>query len=713
MWTASPPIWRGFCLWTDGAAPGQAGRATLQRPRMSRDPLLQPYRLKHLALRNRIFLSAHEPAYAEDGLPKARYRAYHAERARGGVALTMTAGSASVSRDSPPAFNNLVAWQDEIVPWMRDLVDACHEHGAAVMIQLTHLGRRTRWDRGDWLPVVATGPAREPAHRAQPKLIEDWDIARIVQDYATAAQRMQAAGVDGVEFECYGHLMDQFLSPATNALPPPWGGALENRLAFALAVLRATRALVGPDFILGLRYAGDEMLAGGTTADEGVRIGQMLRASGMVDFLNVIRGHIDTDPALTQVIPLQGMPSAPHLPFAGRIRAEVGLPTLHAARIPDVATARHAIAQGLLDMVGMTRAHLADPHLVAKLRAGDEGAIRPCVGATYCLDRIYQGGMALCVHNPSTGREMELPHAIPAAPAPRRIVVVGAGPGGLEAARVAALRGHHVTLFEAAGHPGGQVRLTAQSPRKREMIGIIDWRRAECDRLGVTTRYATWAEADDVLALDPDAVILATGGLPVTDAPGPAAARAVTSWDVLAGDARAAPGAQVLVWDEAGDHAGLMAAEALSAQGAQVEIVTPDRAFAPEVMGMNLSPYVQALQARGARFTVTWRLRAIEAAGNRLAVRLGSDYGPAETVREVDMVVLNQGTQPLADIYHTLRPLSRNLGALDHDALVALAPQTLAANPDGRFQLWRIGDAVAGRNIHAAILDANRLARAL
>lgn len=672
----------------------------------SRDPLLQPFQLRHLRLRNRIFLSAHEPAYAEDGMPGARYRAYHAERARGGVALTMTAGSASVSRDSPPAFNNILAWKDEVVPPLRALVEACHEHGAKVMIQLTHLGRRTRWDRGDWLPVLAAGPAREPAHRAQPKLIEDWDIERIVRDYADAAQRMQEAGVDGVEFECYGHLMDQFLSPATNTLPPPWGGALENRLAFALEVLRAVRKRTGPDYILGIRYAGDEMLAGGITPEEGIEIGRRLKASGLVDFLNVIRGHIDTDPALTGVIPLMGMPSAPHLDFAGRVRAETGLPTLHAARIPDLATARHAIAAGKLDLVGMTRAHLADPHLVAKLIAGEEARIRPCVGATYCLDRIYQGGMALCVHNPSAGREIELPQEVAPAARPLRVAVVGAGPAGLEAARVAALRGHAVTVLEAASQAGGQLRLAAQSPRKREMIGIVDWRLAECERLGVRFRFGCWAGAGEVLALEPDAVILATGGIPA-ELPPPA----VTSWAVLAGEVRAAPGAQVLVWDEAGDHAGLMAAEALAGQGAAVEVVTPDRSFAPEVMGMNLSPYVQALQARGARFTVTWRLKSAAPAGNRLAVVLGSDYGPAEEGRVVDLLVGNLGTVPLDELYCALKPLSSNLGAVDHEALVALQPQALVRNPAGRFRLWRIGDAVAGRNAHAAILDRNRLAR--
>jgi 2,4-dienoyl-CoA reductase-like NADH-dependent reductase (Old Yellow Enzyme family) len=677
---------------------------------MSTDPLLQPFQLKHLTLRNRILITSHEPAYTEDGMPKERYRAYHVERARAGVALTMTAGSASVSRDSPPAFGNVLAWKDEVVGWMRALTEECHDAGAAVMIQLTHLGRRTRWDRGDWLPTVAPGAAIEPAHRAAPKRAEDWDIARIIADYADAAERMQAAGLDGIELEAYGHLLDQFWSPLTNELDAPWGGSLENRMRFSFEVLSAIRRRVGEKFIVGLRFVADERLPGGIGRAEGLEITRRLSDSGMVDFLNVIRGHIDTDPGLTDVIPVQGMASAPHLDFAGEIRAASGLPTFHAARIPDVATARHAIASGKLDMVGMTRAHIADPHLVAKLVAGREEEIRPCVGANYCLDRIYQGGMALCLHNPSSGRERELPHAIPRAPDPRRVTVIGAGPGGLEAARVAAERGHAVTVLEAADAPGGQIRLTARQERRREMLAIVDWRHAQCLRHGVTFRFNTWAEAEDVLATAPDLVIVATGGLPGTGALSEGAAEVVTAWDILAGDVK--PGAEVLVFDAAGDHAGLMAAQAAVQAGARVEIVTPDRSFAPEVMGMNLVPYVRALQAADARFTVTWRLAAVRREGNRLRAVLGSDYGPAQLERLVDQVVVNHGTLPLDELYFALKPLSRNLGEVDTAALLEGRPQALRRNPAGAFELFRIGDAVAARNTHAAILDALRLLRA-
>ncbi|HBG97862.1 MAG TPA: N-methylproline demethylase [Rhodobacteraceae bacterium] len=675
---------------------------------MTTDPLLTPFRLKHLTLKNRLMVTAHEPAYAEDGLPKARYRAYHAERARGGVALTMTAGSALVSRDSPPAFNNLLAWQDAIVPWLAELADACQGHGCAVMIQLTHLGWRSRWDAGDWLPTLAPGPRREPAHKARPKVMEDWDIARVITDYADAAERMAAAGLDGIELEAYGHLLDAFWSGHLNRLDPPWGGDLAARMRFPAAVIAAIRDRVGPDFLLGVRMTADDGQPGGISEADGIAIARALAASGQVDFLNVIRGRVDTDATLTDTIPVQGMPAAPHLDFAGRVRAETGLPTFHAARIQDVATARHAIAAGLLDMVGMTRAHIAEPHLVAKLAQGREADIRPCVGANYCLDRIYQGAATLCIHNPATGREETLPHTIGRSPRPRRAVIVGAGPGGLEAARVAAERGHRVTVFEAADAPGGQLRLAARSARRRELMGIVDWRMRQCERLGVTFCFNSLAEPGDIAAHAPDMVIVATGGLPDTDVLETGADLAVTAWDILSGDV--APGSDVLIWDEAGDHAGLQAAEAVAAAGGRVEIMTRDRTFAPEVMGMNLVPYLRHLQGQGAVLTVARRLDGLTRAGNRIRARIGTDYSDFSDERDFDQVVINAGTLPLDDLYFALKPRSRNRGAVDWHALLDSDAEPFPeTDPDGAFTLYRIGDAVASRNIHAAIHDALRL----
>lgn len=676
---------------------------------MSNDPLLQPYQLKHLTLRNRIIVTSHEPAYPEDGMPKGRYRAYTVERARGGVALTMTAGSAAVSKDSPPVFNNLLAYKDEIVPWIREMTDAVHEAGAAIMIQLTHLGRRTRWDKGDWLPVLAPSHQREAAHRAFPKKLEDWDIARIIKDFADAAERMKAGGMDGVELEAYGHLIDQFTSPLTNELDGPYGGSLDNRLRFCFDVFKAMRERVGEDFILGVRYTADECLPGGTGKAEGLEISRRLKESGLIDYLNVIRGHIDTDPGLTDVIPIQGMASAPHLDFAGDIRAATRFPTFHAAKIQDVATARHAIAAGKVDMIGMTRAHMTDPHIVRKIIEKREDDIRPCVGANYCLDRIYQGGLAFCIHNAATGREETMPHVIPKADVRRKVVIAGAGPAGLEAARVCAERGHEVVVFEAASGPGGQIRLTAQSERRREMMSIIDWRMSQCEKHGVTFRFNSWAEADTILAEKPDVVIVATGGLPHTDVLSKGNELVVSSWDIISGDVK--PGTNVLVYDDAGDHAGLQAAELIAKAGGKVEIMTPDRAFAPEVMAMNLVPYMRALQKLDTTFTVTYRLEAAERSGNQLIAHVGSDYGGVARERVVDQIVVNHGTIPLDELYFELKPGSRNLGEVSYDALLTGTPQTIARNADGAYQLFRIGDAVAARNTHAAIYDALRLAK--
>ncbi|WP_341235002.1 NADH:flavin oxidoreductase [uncultured Sulfitobacter sp.] len=681
---------------------------------MSTDPLLQPYQLKHLTLRNRIMTTSHEPAYPEDGMPKDRYRAYHAERAKAGVALAMTAGSASVSKDSPPVFNNVLAYKDEVVPWITNLTDACHEHGCAVMIQLTHLGRRTTWNKGDWLPSVSSSKHREPAHRAFPKLIEDWDIDRIITDFADAAERMKHGGMDGIELQVYGHLLDQFWSPLTNDLVGPYGAdTLENRMRFPMDVLAAVRKRVGDDFIVGFRYTADEAQKGGITAEEGLEISKKLAASGQLDFLNVIKGRIHTDPAMTDVIPVQGMQSAPHLDFAGAVKQATGMPTFHAARIQDVATARHAVAAGLLDMVGMTRAHMADPHIVQKIIEKREDDIRPCVGATYCLDRIYQGGEALCIHNAATGRELTMPHSIQPALIKRKFVIVGAGPAGLEAARVAAERGHHVTVIEAQPDPGGQIRLTAQSPRRREMMSIIDWRMAQCAALDVEFHFNTWADEDTIAQHTPDVVIIATGGLPNTELfeTGVEAENVVSSWDIISGDVK--PAENILIYDESGDHPGLQAAEVAAHAGAKVEVMTPDRSFAPEIMAMNLVPYMRSLQDKDVTFTVTRRLLGVSRVGNKLVATIGTDYSDFTRQQEYDQVVVNYGTLPMDDLYFALKPLSKNEGAVDYEALIAGEPQTMDWNDDATFWLFRIGDAVSARNTHAAIYDALRLVKDL
>ena len=672
------------------------------------DPLLQPFRLRHLTLSNRFLSTSHEPAYSEDGMPKERYRRYHLEKAKGGVALTMIGGSAVVAEDSPPAFGNLLIYKDEIIPWFRDLADACHEHGTAVMCQITHLGRRTNWNKADWLPVLAPSPIREPAHRAFPKEAEDWDIERIVKGYAAAAARCRAAGLDGVEIEAYGHLADQFWSPATNRREDAYGGSLDNRMRFSLAVIDAVRDAVGADYIVGIRNVADESWDKGLSRDEGMAIARRLAATGKLDFLNVIRGHIDTDEALSHVIPNMGYRSAPHLDFAAEVRRETGLPVFHSARIADVATARHAVADDLVDMVGMTRALIADPHLPRKVSEGREDEIRPCVGAGYCIDRIYEGGETLCIHNPATGREETVPHQVPKTEGPlKKIVVVGAGPAGLEAARVSAERGHEVVLFEAASEAGGQIRLASRHQRRREIIGIVDWRVARCQALGVHMRFNVYAEAADILALEPDVVILASGGLPNVEFLETGADLVVSSWDIISG--AVAPAGTVLVFDDNGTHPGMMAAEIIAESGAALEIATPERGLALDIGGTNYPAYFKSFAESGARITLNSRLTGVRREGDRLAATLLDEYAATTGERVVEQVVVEHGTLPLDDVYFALKDGSANRGAVDYAALIAGRPQDRTVDPGGTYRLFRIGDAVSSRNVHAAIYDALRL----
>lgn len=674
------------------------------------DPLLESFQLKHLHLKNRIITTSHEPAYNDDGFPKDRYIAYHLERAKGGIAMTMTAGSAVVSKDSPPSFDNIHAYKDEVVPWIKKLTDTIHDHDCKIMIQLTHLGRRTSWSKGDWLPSLSSGKHREPAHKAFPKVMESWDIERIIKEYGDAAERMKEGGMDGVELEGQGHLIGQFLSPLTNELSTEYGGSLENRLRFTIDVLSDIRKKVGQDFIVGIRCVFDEVEEGGITKSEGLKIAKLLSDSGLVDYLNVNKGRIHTDPILTKHIPIQGMKSAPHLEFAGEIKKEIQLPIFHASKISDVATARYAISNGLVDMIGMTRGHLADPHIVTKIKEKREEDIRPCVGATYCLDRIYQGEEALCIHNAATGRELKFPNIISPSTVKKKIVVVGAGPAGLEAARIAGERGHEVVVFEAAPDPGGQIRLCAKSERRRDMLGIIDWRMQQCAKKNVKFNFNVVAESQDVLDEKPHTIIIATGGMPNLELfeTKKDLENVYTSWDIISGDIKLSD--NILIYDEAGDHTGMQSAEIAIKEGSTVEFMTPDRLISSEIMGMNLTPYLKNLQDKKITYSIAKRLLDVSIKGNKLNALIGSDYDENFKYNSsYDQVFLNYGIKPLDELYYSLVPFSKNKGEVDYNKFINGDEQDIIKSDNNKFNLFRIGDAVSSRNIHAAIYDALRL----
>ena len=677
---------------------------------MKTDPLLKPFKIKNLEIKNRLMTSAHEPSYADNGMPKERYKLYHLERAKGGIGLTMTAGSAVVSPDSPSTFGNLHAYRDEIIPWLKQLTKECHEYETKVMIQITHLGRRTNWNHSDWLPVLSASEVREPAHRAFPKEAEDWDIERIIKDYAEASQRMKEANLDGIEIEAYGHFLDSFWSPATNKRNDEYNGNLSDRTKFSLKVIEAIREAVGPDFIIGVRMVADEDWDKGLSKEDGMEIVKKIIDTGKVDFLNIIRGHIDTDASLTKVIPTQGMASSPHLDFAAEIKHTSKFPIFHASKINDVATARHAIETGKLDMVGMTRAHIADPHIVKKIVSGKENTIRPCVGATYCLDRIYEGNEALCIHNPATGREKFIPHEISVrADKKKKIVIVGAGPAGLEAAKVSSERGHEVIVFEASSKAGGQLNLITRSKRRKDMLGIIDWRLDACKDNNVMFHYNTFATKEIILKEKPDCIIIATGGIPNTDILDEGNEYACSTWDIISGSINIEE--DVILFDDNGAYPGLQAAEIIVNKGSKLEIITPERFFSPEIGGLNHVSYAKKFIENDVTITINKRLKGITKNGNRLSAIIGSDYSDKIVNKNTSQIVVEHGTLPNSDLYFDLKKDSKNLGAIDYKSLIKGHFNEIIKNQDGNYFLYRVGDAVSSRNIHASIYDSLRICK--
>lgn len=678
----------------------------------SYDALFQPLAIKRLVIRNRFLSTSHAPGYAVGGHVTERYRRYQAEKARGGVGLTQFGGATAVSVENSFHYGQLNGAVDTIVPEYRAMAAAIHEHGAACMVQLTHGGRRERWDSANWLPAFSASCRRELVHRSFPAEMEDHDIRRIHRDFADAVRRCREGDLDGVEISCQaGTLIEQFWSPALNHREDAYGATFDNRMRFGCELLAAVRREIGDDYVVGIRMPGNEMLEGGLDEDDCLAIARCYAESGLVDFISVVGAQASDYQSSARIWPTMWLPSAVYLGLAGRIKAAVDVPVFHATRIVDGATAAHAVGEGHVDMVGMTRALIADPHFVNKLRQGREDEIRPCVGAGYCVDRVLSGQDALCVHNVATGREETLLHAIPASPGPRRkVVVVGGGPGGLEAARVSAERGHEVVLFEATGELGGQIVLAAKCGWRRELAGIAEWLASRVTRLGVDLRVNSLADAEDVLAEAPDVVVLATGGTPnVGNVAG--AEHMVSVWDVLGGHAR--PADAVLLYDENGAHQGPSCAEFMALKGAKVEVVTPDRALCTELADTNLGAHMSELYRHGVTVTPDTRLVEVRPSGNALVAVVANGYTGVREERRVDQVVGDHGTLPNDDLYFALKSRSRNLGEVDLGALVAAAPQRLATNPKGEFQLFRIGDAWSSRNIHAAMLDAMRICRNL
>ena len=482
----------------------------------------------------------------------------------------------------------------------------------------------------------------------------------------------------------HNHLIDQFWSPLFNQRLDDYGGSLENRMRFAVEVLTEIRRRVGDDFVVGARISGDEFTRDGLTAADMADIARRLSAAGLVDFLSIIGGGAHTYELQAAAVPNMSYATGVYVPLAAAIKQTApSMPIFHASRIVDPVHADSIVAAGHVDVVGMTRALIADPDLPRKARESRLDDIRTCVGANEgCIDRIYQGKPVTCIQNPATGRELELAD-VHAATKPKRVVVVGGGVAGLEAARMAAARGHHVVLFEEAAELGGQVLLAARAPARAEYAGIVSFLVAQVRKLGVNVRLALKATPSEILAERPDAVVVATGSHPyIPLVPGCDGKHVVTDRDVLAGEATV--GTNVVVVDDVHTQEALSTAELLLEQGKRVEVISPLFYVGQDIGVTSIAPLYRRLHTRGVVLTPGTELRAVEGS----TVVVANVYSGVERpIEAVDTVVLAAGSRSTDSLYRTLK---------------GQVPELYAA-----------GDCVAPRGVHQAILDGTRVARAI
>lgn len=665
-----------------------------------KDPLLQPFQLGHVTLKNRIISTSHAISYGENGRPGQRYQLYHEAKATGGVALSMFGGASNVAPDSPSMFGQLDVSNDAIISDFQQFAERMHAHGTALMCQITHMGRRTSPFGGNWLSTIAPSRSREEMSRGFAREMTADDISRVVKAFGDAAWRCKEGGLDGCEVLATGHLVDQFWSRRVNRRTDDFGGSVANRARFGQLVLAEVRRRTGDNFIISLRMPMQEDVELGLTKEECLEIARLYRDEGLVDILGLVHGHLDTYKGLADYMPGMSRPIAPFLEMANTFRREVDMPVFHATRITDIATARHAIREKLMDLVGITRGHIADPNIVRKIEAGEEHRIRPCVGATYCS--TYRQ----CIHNVATGREKLIPQSVPPTKGRRKkVVVIGGGPGGMEAARVAAARGHCVVLFEAADRLGGQVLLAAKASMRRDLIGIVDWLATELEVLNVDVRLNTYAEAGDVLAENPDVVVVATGGVPDTDS-APPSVPVLSTWDVLAN-----PGAvsgSVLLVDNLGRHHAVTCAVDLGRRGVSVHLVTPDSAAAYETGKVERPHFMEKLYQGGAQVTVDHRLTGARRDGNGVIASFENALTGKVSEFRADHLVVENGTVPNIELHTELAERSSNRGYTDIECALAVQPQPGSELTEG-FQLYSIGDAVSCRDIHTAMLEAMRI----
>src|SRR5262250_3366009 len=468
--------------------------------------LFSPLRVGPVVVRNRIVFAAHLTNYAQNGLPTAQHAAYYAARAAGGAGLIITEEHSTHPTDWP--YEKLIhGFHAAVIPGYRRITEAVHALDVPIFAQLNHNGGQAS-SMFSRLPVWAPSPVPDPMFREVPKAVERHEIAEIVAGYGTVAGHCAEGGFDGIELQCsHSSIVRGFLSPATNKRTDGYGGSLQRRARILLEIVDAVREAIGPDRALGVRICGDELIEGGSTLAEAVEVARIVAATGQVDYINTSIGVATA--TLFMIEASMSIPPGYALYIANAMRQAVKLPVIGVGRIKDPVQAERALAEGHCDLVGVVRGQIADPDFAAKARAGYATHIRTCLSCNQeCVGRMGLNRWLGCIENPRTGRESV---ALPPPGRPRRVLVVGGGPAGLQAAATAAQRGHRVTLLEREPHTGGQVEVAARVPGRAELLDVVRNLLAECRRYGVQIRTGVAATAGGIRAERPDAVVLATG----------------------------------------------------------------------------------------------------------------------------------------------------------------------------------------------------------
>lgn len=646
--------------------------------------LFSPQRLGSLTLKNRICMSAHADSLGEGGVPTEPAVRYYEARARGGAGFLMCFGSSSVHPDSSArVWNGVELFDDRVIPYLSTFSDTIHKHGVPVVAQITHKGRRGHSEGNDFRPLMGPSPVREPNHRETPHELDHKTMVEIVRAFADAAFRLKQGGFDGCELMASAcHLIDQFWTPRANHRSDEYGGDLDSRMRFGVEVLQAIRGRVGPDFVIGIRMTGDEMLEGGLDRGSTQEIARRLDALGILDYFNIVGASCETYATESLTVPDMSFPTGLFAGLAASIKSVVGVPVVATGRINDPAIAERVLREGQADLCVMTRALIADPDLPIKAREGRLEDIRHCFGYNSgCIDRIYTGKGVSCVQNAVVGREREWSE-LPPAERPLKVVVVGGGPAGLECARVARLRGHFVVLFEKNQELGGQTLIARRAPARQDFDGACRYTARQCEKLGVDIRLRAEADAAMVLGESPDVVVLATGARALRpDIPG-IGTNGISAWEVLAG--RELSGSRVLVIDEEYGFQATSVAEFLLDRGKQVAMVTSERTIGGFLGATTAPPVFERLFTKGVTLHCHLSVVRLEA-GRAIAKNVWS--GREEVLSPFDAFVYAYGGE---------------------------AVHGLEAELAGRVpRLELVGDCFAPRTLQHAILEGHKVARAL